>query len=212
MDSVSRSAFLHQCFRHGQIGESCGGPAEFFSLQVWTSGHGAVFAAVSIGLLYLLWRIALGEPITPLRRLRDLHVPGVAAARRREFCRCSHVRAVQGEVGLRRTIRDALHLGAKSGHAAGVAHYVHQWLMSLWTDWPVLSEAKGVSVPGVSGARASASSACGRCARPPARTGRARDRLTRLALGPRGRHSRHGAGCAPRERHGRIPRPVLRRR
>ena len=49
--------------------------AFFFTLQALTSGHGAVFA--TLGMLGLVaWRVALGEPVESLRRLRDLGVTG----------------------------------------------------------------------------------------------------------------------------------------
>ena len=48
----------------------------FFSLQALTSGHGAAFASVAVGLL-LVYRAALGEPLAPLTRIRDLGVVGV---------------------------------------------------------------------------------------------------------------------------------------
>ena len=47
----------------------------FFTLQVLTSGHGAVFAAVAI-LLLLAYRLALGEPVLLKRRLRDFGIAG----------------------------------------------------------------------------------------------------------------------------------------
>ena len=138
-------AFLHEYFDTGnrrKLWWACG----FFTLQVLTSGHGAVFAAVSIG-LFLLWRIALGEPIAPLQRLRDLHVPGVLLLVVAILPMLPY-RAVQGEVGLRRTIRDAYTWAPNPATLLASPTYVHQWLMSLWTDWPVLAEAKAYLFPG----------------------------------------------------------------
>lgn len=138
-------AFLHEYFDTGnrrKLWWACG----FFSLQVLTSGHGAVFAAVSIG-LFLLWRMALGEPIQPLQRLRDLHVPGLlllAVA----ILPLLPYRAVQSQVGLRRTIRDAYTWAPNPATLLASPTYVHQWLMSMWTDWPVLAEAKAYLFPG----------------------------------------------------------------
>lgn len=48
-----------------------------FTLQALSGGHGAVFLAVSVGAL-LLYRGVLGEPLAPLRRLRDAGVIGIA--------------------------------------------------------------------------------------------------------------------------------------
>lgn len=47
-----------------------------FTLQAISGGHGAVFLAVSVGGL-LLYRVVLGEPLAPLRRLRDAGVIGI---------------------------------------------------------------------------------------------------------------------------------------
>ncbi len=47
-----------------------------FTLQAISGGHGAVFLAVSVGAL-LLYRAVLGEPLAPLRRLRDAGVIGI---------------------------------------------------------------------------------------------------------------------------------------
>lgn len=49
--------------------------AAFFTLQTLTSSHGAVFLLVGI-LLLIGYRLALGEPVRPLDRLRDLGVTG----------------------------------------------------------------------------------------------------------------------------------------
>ena len=47
----------------------------FFTLQTLASGHGAVFAAVAI-LLMVAYRLALGEPVLFMRRLRDVGIVG----------------------------------------------------------------------------------------------------------------------------------------
>ena len=47
----------------------------FFSIQAVTSGHGTAFLMVSIVAL-LLYRFAMGEPIAPIRRLKDFGVVG----------------------------------------------------------------------------------------------------------------------------------------
>ena len=76
----------------------------FLSLQVLTSGHGAVFLLFGLGVL-LLVEIARGTPIRPLTRLRDVGLPGalllvpVAAV-------FLPYRIVQTEVGLRRELGD----------------------------------------------------------------------------------------------------------
>jgi hypothetical protein len=50
--------------------------AAFVTLQVLSSGHGAVFVTLSL-LLFGLYRLVLGEPVQPLKRIRDLGVPGL---------------------------------------------------------------------------------------------------------------------------------------
>jgi PA14 domain len=47
----------------------------FFALQTLTSGHGGVFALVAI-LLMFVYRLALGEPIVFVRRMRDFGIAG----------------------------------------------------------------------------------------------------------------------------------------
>ncbi len=47
----------------------------FFSLQALTSGHGAALLVLAV-VIVLVYRFALGEPIAPMRRLRDFGVAG----------------------------------------------------------------------------------------------------------------------------------------
>ncbi|HEY2151535.1 MAG TPA: hypothetical protein VGH34_12045 [Vicinamibacterales bacterium] len=47
----------------------------FFSLQALTSGHGAALLVLA-GAIVAVYRVALGEPIGPMRRLRDFGVVG----------------------------------------------------------------------------------------------------------------------------------------
>jgi hypothetical protein len=47
----------------------------FLTLQVLTSGHGAVFSAVAI-LLMIAYRLVLGEPVLVVKRLRDFGLAG----------------------------------------------------------------------------------------------------------------------------------------
>lgn len=76
----------------------------FLSLQVLTSGHGAVFLLFALGVLVLVELLA-GTPPRPLVRLRDVGLPGpllllpVAAV-------FLPYRIVQTEVGLRRELSD----------------------------------------------------------------------------------------------------------
>jgi hypothetical protein len=76
----------------------------FFTLQAFTSGHGAVFLVVAL-VCVLAWRFALGEPLAPLRRLRDVGVPG-ALLIAPLLLLASPYRYVQEEFGLKRTLVD----------------------------------------------------------------------------------------------------------
>ena len=68
-------AYLHSYLDGGRP-RDLHATAAFFTLQALTSGHGAMFFVVAtFGLL--AYRIVLGEPIAPLRRLKDLGVTGV---------------------------------------------------------------------------------------------------------------------------------------
>jgi len=49
--------------------------AGFVSLQALSSGHGAVFMGVAM-LLFIGYRLLLGEPLRVVRRVRDLGVVG----------------------------------------------------------------------------------------------------------------------------------------
>jgi len=75
-----------------------------FTLQAFTSGHGAVFLVVAI-VCVLAWRFALGEPVAPLQRLRDVGFPGVLLATPLLLLALPY-RYVQQEFGLRRTLVD----------------------------------------------------------------------------------------------------------
>jgi hypothetical protein len=48
----------------------------FFSLQALTSGHGAALLVLAVAIV-LVYRVAFGEPIAPMRRLRDFGAAGV---------------------------------------------------------------------------------------------------------------------------------------
>lgn len=77
----------------------------FFSLQALTSGHGAVFAAVAI-LLMLAYRVALGEPVFFVKRLRDFGLAGALLLIPVVMVAIPY-RVNQVEVGLRRMLDPA---------------------------------------------------------------------------------------------------------
>jgi hypothetical protein len=74
----------------------------FFSLQSLATGHGAVFALLSVMLL-LVYRMALGEPVAPLKRLRDLDVAGALILLPSVLIYLPY-RAVQVELGMQRPL------------------------------------------------------------------------------------------------------------
>jgi hypothetical protein len=67
-------AFVHAYLDHGRRRDLRIALA-FFTLQVLTSGHGAVFLLVALACL-LGYRFLLGEKFSPARRLRDVGLPG----------------------------------------------------------------------------------------------------------------------------------------
>jgi hypothetical protein len=76
----------------------------FVTLQALTSGHGFVFLAVS-ALLVVVWRLLLGEPIEPLRRVRDFGFVGVLLLVPLAYLAINYG-IVQREVGLRRSLEN----------------------------------------------------------------------------------------------------------
>jgi PA14 domain-containing protein len=74
----------------------------FFTLQVMASGHGGVFAAVAI-VLMLAYRLALGEPVLFMRRLRDVGIAGTLLLVPVVLFAIPY-RVAQLEVGLRRDL------------------------------------------------------------------------------------------------------------
>ena len=96
-------AFLHTYLDGGRRRDLWMGIG-LFTLQAFTSGHGAVFLAVAI-VCMLAWRFALGEPLAPLQRLRDVGLPGVLLAVPLLLLALPY-RYVQQAHGLRRTLVD----------------------------------------------------------------------------------------------------------
>jgi len=77
----------------------------FFSLQALTSGHGGVFAAVAI-VLMVAYRLALGEPVLFVKRLRDFGLAGALLLVPVVLVAIPY-RVNQVEVGLRRVLDPA---------------------------------------------------------------------------------------------------------
>lgn len=73
-----------------------------FTLQAWTSGHGAVFLLLAFVLL-VGYRLGLGEPLAVARRLKDLGLTGVALLLP-VFVLAWRYQMAQDEIGLRRSL------------------------------------------------------------------------------------------------------------
>jgi hypothetical protein len=117
--------------------------AGFCSLEVLSSGHGAVFMGVSL-LMFGLYRVLLGEPLRLVRRVRDLGVAG-AVLLLPTFLVYLPYRAVQNEVGLKRG------LGTwKPNYSSFLASPspMHQWLLSLVTKTDPNATASAYLFPG----------------------------------------------------------------
>ena len=115
-------AFLHTYLERGRPRDLRIAIA-FFTLQAFTSGHGAVFLVVAIGCV-LLYRLALGEPIAVTRRLRDVGILGALAAAALVLLALPY-RFVQDEFGLKRSL-DGWETPASSFFASLTP--VHNWL------------------------------------------------------------------------------------
>lgn len=78
--------------------------ALLFTLQALSSGHGVVFLGFAL-VLFGAWRLAAGDPLAPVRRLRDLGVTGVLLILPTVLVFLPY-RRVQQEMGLRRTLEN----------------------------------------------------------------------------------------------------------
>ncbi|HYM24917.1 MAG TPA: hypothetical protein VEU08_16990 [Vicinamibacterales bacterium] len=102
----------------------------FFSAQAITSGHGTAFLLVTI-LLLLAYRLLFGEPIAPVRRLRDFGVVGAVLLLPAVLVYIPYQRA-RTEAGLVRMLQ---------GHATTPATYlgtpskIDNALLRFYPDW-----------------------------------------------------------------------------
>ena len=135
-------ASMHAYLAHGEK-RHLRWAAAFFSLQVLTSGHGAMFSIVALVVLLAL-RIALGDVTLPFRLLKDLGVVGLALLAPAVLMYLPY-RAVQIEMGLRR--------GLGSWETAFDAFFAsptpaHVWLRSLLTATDPNATAHAFLFPG----------------------------------------------------------------
>jgi len=117
--------------------------AFFFTLQAFTSGHGAVFLTLAMAGL-LAYRFLLGEPIAPVRRVRDLGVTGALLLVPTAFLFPPY-RHVQLEMGLRRSLVDWA--PSPESFLASPA-VVYSWLLSRWPDAGIMDQATSLLFPG----------------------------------------------------------------
>jgi hypothetical protein len=110
----------------------------FFSLQALTSGHGAVFLTVAVVLL-IACRVALGDSIALLRRVRDFGFTGALLLLPAVLIYMPY-RAVQAEMGLRRGLGDWW--GTSASFLASPTR-LHMWLRPYITDTDVIAKATG---------------------------------------------------------------------
>jgi hypothetical protein len=116
----------------------------FLTLQALTSGHGAVFAVVAMAGL-VAFRILTGDPLAPLRRMRDLGVAGASLLLPAVMVYLPYQR-VQEVVGLRRSLDDWPPT-PESFIASPAA--VYGWLLSVLGEPDAFADASGYLFPGI---------------------------------------------------------------
>jgi hypothetical protein len=138
-------ACLHRYLDSGRardLHRACG----FFALQVLTSGHGAVFAALAAGGL-ILWRVLLAERVRPLARLRDLGLPGAAAMAVVVLMVLPYF-AVQREMGLRRSLEEATFFSPSVSSFLASPGHLHRWLLARFAGVEMPHDASAFLFPG----------------------------------------------------------------
>ena len=135
-------AYLHGYFDDGRRRDLRIAIA-FFSLQVLTSGHGAVFLVVAAGCL-VAFRLALGRSIEPLTQLpRDVGLIGIALLLPTLLIAIPY-RAVQIEMGLRRALAES---PSAVSFLASPTH-VQAFVLSFFPDAKVMERASALLFPG----------------------------------------------------------------
>jgi hypothetical protein len=139
-------AFVHQYFTTGRARDLRWALA-FFTLQTLTSGHVGVMTALAVG-LFLIWRIALGEALAPVKRLRDAGVVGLLLLAANVVLLLPY-RAVQEEMGLRRSLSEAVLFSPNLESFLASPGKVDTWLMAKLSGDPHVTDgAKAVLFPG----------------------------------------------------------------
>lgn len=116
----------------------------FAVLQVLCGGHGAVFLGVA-GLAVVAYRLATGEPLALMNRVRDVGITGALLLVPIVVMMWPY-RRVQQEMGLRRTLENWT--VTPSSYLASPSH-VHQSVLSLFSDVKFHEQADAYLFPGI---------------------------------------------------------------
>ena len=135
-------AYLHAYFKNGRP-RDLKLAAAFFTLQVLTSGQGAVFLLVA-SLALVLYRLVLGEPLAIARRLSDLGLRGAILLLPVALMVLPYF-AVQREMGLRRTLENWT---VSSASFLASPTHVHRILLSLFVATDINHQATAILFPG----------------------------------------------------------------
>jgi hypothetical protein len=117
--------------------------AALFTLQVLSSGHGAVFLVLAMGGL-VIYRALRGEALAPIRRLRDFGVAGALLILPSVLVYLPY-RAVQNEMGLRRSLEN---WSVNPGSFLAAPTHVQAYLLSLLPGSRILADASAYLFPG----------------------------------------------------------------
>ncbi|MDP3716795.1 MAG: hypothetical protein Q8T13_03410 [Acidobacteriota bacterium] len=136
-------AFLHAYLDHGRR-RDLRLAAGFYTLQAFTSGHGAVFMTVAMAGL-IAYRLALGESLALGRRLRDFGLGGLALVAPLVALLVPY-RMAQRDIGLKRSLENWL--PTPESYLASPSH-LHQYLRTLVSDVNFNDLASAWLFPGV---------------------------------------------------------------
>ena len=117
--------------------------AGFFTLQVFSSGHGAVFVVIATGGL-LVWSVFRGRPVALVCRIRDLGLSGALLLAPAVLLYLPY-RSVQQEMGLRRSLEN---WAIAPGNFLAAPAHVQTFLLSLLPGPRILDTAGAYLFPG----------------------------------------------------------------
>jgi len=118
--------------------------AGFSTLQVLSSGHGAVFLVIAVGGL-LAWGTLRGTPVALARWVRDLGIPGALLLAPAALVYLPY-RTVQQEMGLRRSLEN---WAVTPGSFLAAPTHVQTFLLSLLPGPRILDTASAYLFPGI---------------------------------------------------------------